>query len=481
MTLLNTIYTRTSEIILTALAAQTRIKEDAICNPKIYFSTIHRLVSSVLTLVAHSQLNMLKSNSKDIESIFKTVESKLLEGSVLINNFRNLTRTEMAALEQFNEWFQSIPHEPIDLSDLYELLLLLEFTVKDGKLEAASDQPDSIGSFYTPSSLADTIVEHTLRRYIFQNTGIENFGTGIHTAAQLETIKELIAESTFADFSCGTGSFLLAILRYCECHLHVPKQFLNHVALNFRAIEADALSLEIAKLRVMEMVENPFLYKELDSHFIHGNPLIAPNDDYPSFSFCHEFHYHKAMAVRVENVPVCDVVVGNPPWGNVGFDLPHYLHLLCPRLTELEDENEFDQELDDLLTSHPELSHWLLNHDEAIDLAMEDIYNDDRFAHSTMGGLQTNLLFTELCNDHCSERGTVGLVLKASTVSDPINRRLWNHLQKQQRLVARYDLLNCNGIFNVGRTEEFSIVLLGANTSSEHLHHSGIIHLSELN
>ena len=123
----------------------------------------------------------------------------------------------------------------------------------------------------------------------------------------------------------------------------------------------------------------------------------------------------------------------------------------------------------------------MLKHDESIDLACEEIYNDERFEHSTMGGLHTNVLFTELSNGLCSEIGTTGLVLKGSTLADPLNKRLLKHLSDHNRIHARYDILNSNRIFNIDSSEEFSILILGNNISSKVKHQTGLTKLSEIN
>jgi hypothetical protein len=455
--MLQQICAKISETIVSVLKSQTEVEDDTICNPINYFNAIYRLQSGVLRAIA--------LENTGFEDAFPTV--------------LNPTTLEKEALGDFVKWFVQQNFGKVNLSDLYELMLLLEFPVRDGEITADAEHLDSIGSFYTPSDLADKIVEITLDNYIFQQLGITRFSSSNKVNDEVAQVREFLLHSTFADYSCGTGSFLLAILRYCTNYLNASQDLLQKIALNFHAIEADALSLEIAKLQILEAVGDFSLYAELSPKFIHGNPLIAPNEEYPEFDFCHELYYNNGLALQPEQIPSCDVVVGNPPWGTVDFELPNYFHLLCPKLSELENENELEEAFEELSNTHPELYCWFLNHDEAVDLAMEDIYNDERFAHSTMGGLHTNVLFTELCNSLCTARGSVGLVLKGSTLSNPINKRLLNHLNRSNRFVSRYDLINCNGIFNINRTEEFSIVVLG-NSSSEYLHRTGLTHLSEV-
>jgi len=450
---------KASVIILSVLQSQTKIKNGVVCNPTKYFDTIYRLQSRVLQISAKHQFDSEFSFNKNITT---------------------QTSEEKKALEDFEIWFEAQNMGSINLSYLYELMLLLEFPVRDGKITSDGENLNSIGSFYTPTELADKIVNLTLDNYIHINAGIKGFSASSKTEDQVLLVTELLLNSTFADYSCGTGSFLMAILRYCKSFLRISANDLKLIALNFNTIEADSLSLEIAKLQVLEAIDDFSLYSKLSKKFVHGNPLIAPSNEYPNYDFCHEFYYHNSLAMESNQIPKCDVVVGNPPWGTVGFDLQHYFLLLCPNLNAIANASDLEIAIEKLSKTHPNLYKWLLLHDGAIDLACEEIYNDERFEHSTMGGLHTNVLFTELCNEMCTERGTVGLILKGSTLSDSINKRLVNYLASQKRIQARFNFLNTNNIFNIEQKEEFSILILGPNGSEEFSSQTRLTHLGQL-
>ena len=477
--MIDQIYIKASETVLEVLTQQTKIKEGGICNPQEYFGITYRLVSGVLGIVANNNLN---SKTNSLSETFSQLESTLSKECVFVTNYEDSTISERAALENFNRWFEVQEYGEIDLSDLYERLLLLEFSIDTETIVSNEEKQgaNSIGSFYTPASLADKIVELTLDNYAFRNLGIERFATSEKTAEQTQKVAELIRISTFADYSCGTGSFLLAILKYCKKHVDSSKDLLDTVAINFRVIEADSLSLEIAKLQVLDAISDFSLYSELSEKFIHGNPLIEPSNEYPEYDFGHEFYYHNGLALNRNQIQKCDVIVGNPPWGTVGFDLPYHFHLLYPELNKIETETELETTLKNLEETHADLYEWLLNHDEASDLAMEEIYNDNRFEHSSMGGLHTNVLFTEFCDSLCTKNGTVGLLLKGSTLSGAINKRLVNYLSDRKRISTRYDFINTNKIFNIDSDEAFSILILGLNDSERFPHKTGITKLSEL-
>ncbi len=457
--MLNQICLKTAEIILSVLSSQTEIKDNAVCNPIEYFNTIYRLQAGVLEIASKHALG-----------------PKCLFSRIQID----CSAAELEALNVFNKWFEDQNLKKVNLSDLYELMLLIEFPIQDGKHIADAENLDSIGSFYTPTNLAAKIVELTLDNYILKNVGIERFSSSNKSEERVRLVTELFLNSSFADYSCGTGSFLIAILRFCQSHLSFSTQKMKRVAVNFHAIEADSLSIEIAKIQVLEMIGDTNLHTHFNRAFVHGNPLIVPNQEYPDYDFCHEFYYHNGLAMDRIMIAKCDVIVGNPPWGTVEFDLQHYFHLLCPHLNKIEDESELEIAIDRLSETHPNLYKWLFQHDEAIDLACEEIYNDARFEHSTTGGLHTNVLFTELCDSLCAEKGTVGLLLKGSTLSDPINKRLKSHLESKSRIVARYDFSNQNQLFNIDREECFSIIILGDNAGNQAVHKKELTSLEQI-
>ena len=478
--MLQEICNRTSTAIFTALSLQTETKDGAISNPIAYFATIHRLIAGVLSIAIKHNLTNYSASKQTLNKTFKYTDNESIKSRLIIHDFSSTSPSEKQALDTFHVWFESQNFGRIELSDLYEMMLLLEFPIRDGVITEDKENLNSIGSFYTPANLADKLVALTIDNYISHNIGLNKFSASENTDIELKQAKELLMQSSFADYSCGTGSFFLAIIRHLKKHLLLSKEELQEVVLKLYAIEADSLSLEIAKIQILEAVEGFHLYPELGKRFINGNPLIVPDSEAESFEYGDGFYYHNDLALQPNHIQKCDVIIGNPPWGTVGFDLNYYLHILCPRLAEIDDEQELDAALEMLSETHPELYDWLLMHDEAIDIAMENIYNDDRFEHSSMGGLQTNVLCTELCDSLCTERGTVGLVLKGSTLSDSVNKRLWNYLTGRNKVVARFDFINCNKIFNIKRTEEFSLLILSNQTSTNQTHRTGLTHLSEI-
>ncbi|MFT6761095.1 MAG: hypothetical protein ACJATS_002289 [Psychroserpens sp.] len=479
--MINQICIKISEVILSVLALETEIKDNVICHPQKYYGSIHRLLSGVLGVVAHHNLNYKPTSG--VADVFQNLEASLSLDCFFIQNFKKSSKNEQDALNQFLVWLEAKNFDSIKLSDLYELMLSLEFPIKDGAIveDYEGEILDTIGSFYTPKDLADKCVELTLDNYILQNTGIEQFSIADKNQPQTQQVAELLKKSTYADNSCGTGSFILAILRYVDEHFSSHSDEIKKtIVLNFEAIEADSLALEIAKIEVLSKINRIDLYSEVSSNFIHGNPILGPTQTNSSFAYSDDFYYHNGLAIDPANLKNSDVILGNPPWGEVGFDLAYFCRVILPKMNEVKSQDDLERVLGGLETSHPNLFDWLLEHEEANDLAVDEIYEDKRFQNSTNGGLHTNVLFTELCDSLSTENGSVGLVLKGSTLSDSQNKRLLNLLSDRNRIQGRFDFLNTLQVFNIDKDEEFSILILGSNNSGELVRKTGLTQLAEV-
>ncbi|MCF8460340.1 MAG: hypothetical protein K9G46_06425, partial [Flavobacteriales bacterium] len=183
------IFHQTSTAILSALAPQIEVKAGAICQPSAFFATINRLISCVLGIVAAHNLNQDLAQKQTLNKIFEWIDNETLTSSIITNNFNILSSSENKALEAFHIWFNAQDFGSVPLSDLYELMLLLEFPVKDNALTEEPENLNSIGSFYTPSTLADKLVALTIDQYIFQNTGLERFSSSDNSEFELQQAK----------------------------------------------------------------------------------------------------------------------------------------------------------------------------------------------------------------------------------------------------------------------------------------------------
>jgi hypothetical protein len=287
---------KTSDSILSVLADEIEVHQNAICYPQEYFGTIHRMLSGILGIVTYKNLNEKYFNS--VAYVFQELEESLSSKCLFVENFKETSTSEQKALNKFYHWYQTQKFRSINVSHVYELMLGLEFPIENGTIteDHGGKILDTIGSFYTPYNLADKIVQLTLDNYIFENTGIERFSGSENSEIKISQVSELLITSSFADHCCGTGSLLLAILRYVEQYLGLDTfQIQEQIVLNFVAIEADALALEVAKIQILTYIERLELYPILSEKFIHGNPILHPMNMDSCFSYSDEFYYHNAL------------------------------------------------------------------------------------------------------------------------------------------------------------------------------------------
>lgn len=424
---------RISSLICKALQTQSLVDSGCVAEPQTYFDTIYRLESAVLGILYGQKL---------------PTSSPFAEKRDRCSDF------ELDLLRKFKEWLKS-NSKGLNASHLYELMLLLEFPVRNGQITENLDDLNSIGSFYTPKSLSDKIVELTLDNYLKQaNTESEK--------------RALLLNATIGDYSCGTGRFFISTIDYCKNRFQLNEGEIRQIVLNFSGIEADAISLEIARIQLCNALNDWSIYEQLCEQLVHGNPLFEPTESGSELVFCNENYYLNQLAIRKDSIQKCDIILANPPWGEVELDLQFYFHLLCPHLNETEDEEQLALAVDQLSETHPELYNWLIENEDAVDEVAETIYDDERFQNSTINGLQTNLLFTELCNSLKKVTGTAGFLLKGSTLSDPKHKRLVDFLQSQNRIAQRYDFKNSNNIINIDSEETFTILILSNSGSALH-------------
>ena len=97
--------------------------------------------------------------------------------------------------------------ESIDVPTLYETLLGIETGNESSRTEisTAKNYRNKLGGYYTPANFAMSVTKKTIDTFFELN-----FGT-----IDKEFLKEITSIS-FADFSCGGGNFIIAVIDYFE-------------------------------------------------------------------------------------------------------------------------------------------------------------------------------------------------------------------------------------------------------------------------
>ncbi len=358
--------------------------------------------------------------------------------------------------------------ESIDVPTLYETLLGIESGNEGNgtKISMAKNYRNKLGSYYTPANLAKSVTGKTIDTFFELNFG--NVGK--------EFLKEITSIS-FADFSCGGGNFIIAVIDYFEnlfvkWNIEEEKQLelLKAIALNISAFDVDCLALEVAKLNLLLKIKQPLLYKTLNEKFIHANFLLQSDfgmDESKKVEiFSSGFIYHERLGLSKEKLKSYDVVLGNPPWEKIRFEEKKFYALYENSISANHFKSSRTNEIDEIELSNSQLAEYSKRFKLEIEKAKSDLKKNLFFNLSNNGELNTYALFTDAAVKLKTKRGVIGLVLKSAIVTSQVNQNLFKYLTKENYVVEIYDFINRKKIFNIDSRERFCFLLLG-NSKSE--------------
>jgi hypothetical protein len=369
--------------------------------------------------------------------------------------------------------------ESIDVPTLYETLLGIETGNESNgtKISTAKNYRNKLGSYYTPANFAKSVTGKTIDIFFELNLG--NVGK--------EFLKEITSIS-FADFSCGGGNFIIAVIDYFEnlfakWNIEEEKQLelLKAIALNISAFDVDCLALEVAKLNLLLKIKQPSLYKSLNEKFIHANFLLqtdfAIDESKKVEIFSSGFIYHEQLSLRKDKLKNFDVVLGNPPWEKIRFEEKKFYALYSNAIADNHFKSSRTNEIAETELNNVHLAEYSKEFKLEIEKAKSNLKKNSFFTLSNNGELNTYALFTDAAVKLKTKRGVVGLVLKSAIVTSQVNQDLFKYLIKGNFVVAIYDFINRKKIFNIDSRERFCFLLLG-NTKIDKFHVS--MNLSEV-
>lgn len=372
--------------------------------------------------------------------------------------------------------------ESIDVPTLYETLLGIETgnESKGTKISTAKNYRNKLGSYYTPANFAMSVTKKTIDTFFELNFG----------KVGKEFLKEITSIS-FADFSCGGGNFIIAVIDYFEalfskwnieeeCKLELMKS----IALNISAFDVDCLALEIAKLNLLLKIKQPTLYNLLSEKFIHANFLLqsyfAIDESKKVEVFSKGFIYHEQLSLNKNKLNKYDVVLGNPPWEKIRFEEKKFYALYTNAIADNHFKLSRTNEIVETELNNIQLADFSKEFKTEIEKAKSDLKKNSFFSFSNKGELNTYALFTDAALKLKTKRGVAGLVLKSAIVTSQVNKSLFKHLTKENYIVAIYDFINRKKIFNIDSRERFCFLLLGNSKSKRFLVSMNLKEVSEI-
>lgn len=369
--------------------------------------------------------------------------------------------------------------ESIDIPTLYETLLGIETgnESKGTEISTAKNYRNKLGSYYTPANFAKSVTKKTIDSFFEMNFG----------NVDKDFLNEITSIS-FADFSCGGGNFIIAVIDYFEdlfkrwnIEEENKLELLKVIALNISAFDVDCLALEVAKLNLLLKIKQPSLYKYLNKKFIHANFLLqsdfAIDESKKVEVFSKGFIYHEQLSLSKDKLKRYDVVLGNPPWEKIRFEEKKFYALYSNSVAKNHFKSSRTNEIAETELNNVQLAEYSREFKLEIDKAKSDLKKNPFFTLSNNGELNTYALFTDAAVKLKTKRGFVGLVLKSAIITSQVNQNLFQYLTKRNFVIAIYDFINRKKIFNIDSRERFCFLLLG-NSKSEKFHVS--MNLSEV-
>lgn len=363
-------------------------------------------------------------------------------------------------LELFNNVEKPIRQDAIDV--IYEQMLSIEnlgFEVKTGKVYR-----NKLGSYYTPQAYAKEITKLTFKEYLRN-----------HAISALKKVK-------IVDFSCGCGAFLLAAIQQLK-ELGIENEELKKTLYNIYGCDVDPLALEIAKISILDFCETPSLYEKLSENFRHSNFLIhthneASREDRLQISIS-GFIYHNKLALGIDFLQHYDIILGNPPWEKIRFEEKKFFSQYIREINLIDFKFSLGQSIAYSMGKNPLVEQFVNTYKHQLEDTKKQIKKNAFFANSSVGELNTCSLFVDSIFQLLQNDGVAGLFVKNSLYTAKINKGLFSKLRC--KVIAIYDFINRNKIFDIDSRERFGILLLGNNDRSAIKLGMNLLSLSDIN
>ena len=163
--------------------------------------------------------------------------------------------------------------------------------------------------------------------------------------------------------------------------------------------------------------------------------------------------------------PGFDVVVGNPPWNKVKFEMPSFLSLHDPGIRGLRSGLERDERAERLFQQRPELRREIEDTKQQIEQQRKFFRPGN--GYTIQGGGDTDLykLFCERYTSIARNRGFVGVVLPRVAFLNDGSRGFRRWLFKQSR-PSRIDALLNNGRWAFDMEQRYTVALTAAQVGT---------------
>jgi len=472
-------------LLVEALPYTIKFNESGqLSNPEVFNQSKTRIVGVMIGGFTSMKINL--QNGKSISNLYKQLELSLKSKTVFHILFEELKIEERGILNKYFERDFDFDLSNIPLSDLYEALLSVELSCENNNviLDYGKSYRNSLGSYYTPNVLAKNCVELAIDSFIENKIGIPEYSKSKHQDSIKTEVRNLILKSKLADFSSGGGNFLVELVNYFSNYISSDIRHIECFYMNIYAIDVDFLALEIAKFELLSLTKSWHLIKNINSNYIHGNPLLIT---YPLTSveermelFSSGYAYHEKIGIPFDLISKMDVIVGNPPWEKIRLEEKSFFKQSLPSISTINRKNERHKVIQELEKINPLLYSYYKNTSEQLEKAKNQIKKNKNLTISSSGELNTYALFTELAFRKQNKGGVVGLLLKSAIVISPVNKLLFQYLVDNNKIFGVFDFINKNKIFAIDSRERFCFLMLRDSKNEEFYFLTNLIDIAKM-
>ena len=159
-----------------------------------------------------------------------------------------------------------------------------------------------------------------------------------------------------------------------------------------------------------------------------------------------------------------DVVLGNPPWGQIQFEPEEFFASSAPEIAQARNMAARNKLIDKLPSSNPNLFQAYRAEIRHLNGTQVFIHGSARFPFTSFGRLNTASLFTELSRGLLRPGGLCGLIVPTGIATDSFNQFFFGDIVQKKSLVSLLSFENEEFIFPaIHHATKFCLLTCGSS------------------
>ena len=174
--------------------------------------------------------------------------------------------------------------------------------------------------------------------------------------------------------------------------------------------------------------------------------------------YARAFHWPLAFPEVMIGKGGFDVVLGNPPWGQIQLDDMKWFASNNVEIACEQNKSDRDEMIQDLEKSDFSLYSRYQMAKRVVESSQIFIQSSGRFPASSYGRLNTAPCFAEMFID-LANQGNAGIIVPSGILTDDFNKKLFGRFVGESRLKSAFDFENRSGLFpQIDSRIQFSLI-----------------------